>query len=84
MTDIADQASEHESQWLARSLAAQQTKARQVQGVVVNRPNNMGVGARLCMDCEDVIPKARVKANPCSLRCVACQGVAERKEKRGA
>lgn len=79
MTDIADKASEHESQWLARSLAAQQAKAMQGQ-----RPDDASEGERLCMDCEDVIPKARVNANPCALRCVECQGVAERKEKLGA
>ncbi|MCE2594421.1 TraR/DksA C4-type zinc finger protein [Motilimonas cestriensis] len=78
MTDIADKASEHESQWLARSLAAQQAKA--MQG---HRPDDASEGERLCIDCGEVIPAKRIKANPCALRCIDCQSIKELKEQRG-
>ncbi|HEY5634067.1 MAG TPA: TraR/DksA family transcriptional regulator [Burkholderiaceae bacterium] len=33
----------------------------------------------VCVDCEQRIPFARLKARPLATRCVACQGLAERK-----
>lgn len=78
MTDIVDKASEHQSQWLARSLAAQQAKS--MQG---HRPDDASEGERLCIDCDEVIPAKRIQANPCALRCVECQGIKELKEQRG-
>lgn len=33
----------------------------------------------VCVDCEEKIPLARLKARPLATRCVACQELAERK-----
>jgi phage/conjugal plasmid C-4 type zinc finger TraR family protein len=32
---------------------------------------------RRCIDCEDIIPKARIKANPNAVRCIGCQAIHE-------
>jgi phage/conjugal plasmid C-4 type zinc finger TraR family protein len=35
-------------------------------------------GVRCCRDCEEIIPAARLRANPYAVRCTACQ---ERKDR---
>lgn len=36
-------------------------------------------GRRICADCEEEIPKARIAANPDAVRCVECQAKHEGK-----
>lgn len=35
-------------------------------------------GARCCLDCEEPIPKGRLKVNPDAVRCVECQAKREK------
>ena len=39
-------------------------------------------GKRRCVDCERIIPRARLKANPLAVRCVGCQASKEKTESR--
>ena len=42
--------------------------------------NRVGVeGPRACLDCEDEIDPARIKANPEAVRCIDCQTKWERR-----
>lgn len=40
-------------------------------------------GVRCCLDCEEPIPPARLKANPGAKRCTSCQSKKERRKDNG-
>jgi DnaK suppressor protein len=39
-------------------------------------------GRRRCLDCEETISEARLRANPGAVRCVPCQGEKEKRRYR--
>ena len=70
MTDEIDRAAERTDELLADALAAQRRRAAKGKGPV---------SAKECMECGDVIPKARRIAVPGVQRCVLCQAAIERR-----
>ena len=59
--DNADKASEYEEISRAAALAATQQRGE------------TATGSTYCIDCGDVIPAARRRANPYAQRCTECQ-----------
>ncbi len=39
-------------------------------------------GVRVCLDCFDPLGKKRLKANPDAVRCVECQELKEKQDRR--
>ncbi|PCJ88590.1 MAG: conjugal transfer protein TraR [Thiotrichaceae bacterium] len=76
MTDVLDRATETEMRNSELALRNQQESARQTESPLIIEGN------RCCLDCEDVVPKKRLKAYPDAVRCVYCQEDFELKEKQ--
>ena len=70
MADIADLAEIREAK--QRQDAIERIRHRPVETPLVNSD-----GQRLCRDCEEVIPTARIAAAPHAVRCVGCQNACE-------
>lgn len=68
--DVADVASEYEQR--DRDLALAKRRSEPVED-----PDEDDAGNRYCLDCGEIIPKARVEAVQ-AVRCVGCAGAKER------
>lgn len=66
MSDAADRAQEHEERARAEALARAAAPA-------LDQPFEIE-GVRVCLDCFEPIPAARLAAYPRAARCVECQG----------
>lgn len=78
MTDIVDQAQEREAEVLhdahvERVLALMRAREQEIPLVVA--------GNRLCIDCDEKIPKKRLEKMPHAVRCVGCQTIEEQRIK---
>ncbi|KAF0232512.1 MAG: hypothetical protein FD177_2399 [Desulfovibrionaceae bacterium] len=68
--DAADEAQKHEAAFLdaavrARRIAPTEEQLRDESGAVI------------CVDCDELIPAARLKSVPDAVRCVECQAAWE-------
>ena len=43
-------------------------------------PDKDAGNERGCIDCKEIIPRARIEANPAAVRCIECQSKFEREE----
>lgn len=66
MADDADRAQELE-------LAERQSALQRHRLRLVDVPRPDAQGRRLCVDCGNPIPKARLDAMPAATRCIECQ-----------
>jgi len=71
MADDADRAQILEEQHRARSIAV--ARARSMDTPLMEN------GRRVCLECGDPIPKARLRASPGAVRCIGCQTIEEAK-----
>jgi len=65
MTDQLDRAQKFENDFFTQAIKHQQQRVQE-------KPDEDEHG-RYCLDCAGVIPIARIKAIPNSVRCVSCQ-----------
>lgn len=75
MTDAADRAQERETCERAEALARRARRAFHEEPRVVK-------GERWCLDCDEPLPKRRLKAAPEAVRCVDCQQLHEQRQRR--
>ena len=68
--DAVDRAQELEISHRQRALREAKTKQQPQK----HNPNEQ------CLDCEEPIEAARLKALPCALRCISCQSKLERRQ----
>lgn len=73
MPDIVDRAQELEQAERDEALAAR-------AAVAAETPALHG-GRRVCLDCDDPLSRARLRAHPHAVRCVECQARAERAQR---
>jgi len=59
-----------------QALANQQAAAQEAEQPLVIE------GVRHCIDCGDIIPKARLDARPESVRCIDCKDIKEQRDRR--
>lgn len=76
MDDI-DRAQQREEQEREYALASIQQRS-------VELPAYDDTGARICVDCDERIPHARLLAYPQSVRCIDCQSDLERQQQHKA
>ena len=76
MTDIADRAQVREGQNLDAALARQAERA-----ATREQPFEIE-GKRVCLDCFEPLGKKRLKAKPDVVRCVECQELREKQNRR--
>jgi DnaK suppressor protein len=76
MTDVADRAQEREQVNLARAL-----ERRAETATVREQPFEIE-GRRVCLDCFEPLSRKRLKANPAAVRCVECQELKEKQDRR--
>ncbi len=74
--DDADRAKDIEMGHRKAALSAQQARAKETE------PPMEIEGVRLCLDCYEEIPAARLEVRPESVRCVSCKSIKEQKEKQ--
>lgn len=75
MSDVADRAGELEEQQRAQALRAR-------SAVVVEMPRHDRDGERICLGCEERLSQKRLKASPRAVRCVECQDLHEKRQRR--
>ena len=77
LADISDRASEGFEDELAVGLMA--IEAAQLEDIneAIERIDNGSYG--LCIDCKKAIPRKRLEVLPFAKRCLACEGLAERR-----
>lgn len=73
MPDEIDEAQEREEFYRTMLLKKALEKINEEDPLIIN-------GRRHCLDCEQPIPKKRLRANPEARRCIFCQ---TRKERLG-
>ena len=70
--DIGDYAQVEEARFLNRALSSQQQHQKE-------EPDEDAMG-RYCLDCGEMIPVARLKAEPDAVCCTPCKSIREKKE----
>lgn len=73
--DELDRAKNEEMADRQRALDAQAARARETE------PPRLVDGVRVCIDCGEPIPAARLAARPESVRCVLCKQQKEHRER---
>jgi phage/conjugal plasmid C-4 type zinc finger TraR family protein len=87
--DIFDQAQANDELFRQSALNKHFAETRNKPAEGLNhsacRPSNLAgaAQARICEDCGNPIPAARLKVNPQATRCIGCQEKIERRNKNG-
>lgn len=77
MTDIYDRAQ-------ARELQNQQEAEARYRASLQPEPDQLVVaGVVICIDCDEPVQPARLKAKPNAARCISCQHIHERRGRHG-
>lgn len=66
MADIVDRAQRSQAAYMAQAQAEMQRRLSQARAAATNKTPE-------CIECGDMIPKARRAAVPGCLRCIECQ-----------
>lgn len=77
MTNLIDQAQDRDLANQARAEA--DWKASQLP----EPPQQIVAGEVLCIDCDEPVQPARLKAKPNAARCIFCQGLHEKEHRHG-
>lgn len=73
--DEADLGNKHAALFRQNAIdAARNSKDNLALSVYIN-------GEKCCVDCEEPIPAKRLLVNPDAVRCIACQILAEKKQR---
>lgn len=76
MSKQFDLAQELEEKHRAKALA------RFAEALAVTEPQLSIDGVRVCLDCQEPLTKKRLKAKPDASRCVECQELREKQNRR--